>query len=507
MKLTKRNSTKGFSMVELIVVIAVLVVLTAVLVPSLLKYMENSRIESDNSSMNEVAHSIKLAMSDVDVFDEVRAQAVENNYLTFSDSNSIYGGATTDEEFWAPDGAGYAMTITFMQNESGDIVLADGVVNNVPALGGTTGDGRYINPAKQCKLSDMDKLYAKIKSTFGTTVSGQSATYSNSTYTIFVELEPVGEILRPNIYGEWNGTNLTPDCPQATPTGEKPSTTPPVNDNNGTQQTQPTQPTTPSPSQPNNGGSGGTTTPTQPSAPEEEVARIPAGGVYYVGVTTTQTGDYTGYSAKYVEGDPFPTAQQGDIYVYGDYEYRYNMNITSFETLEWARTPHIKGWGARVLNTSKSSYSPIVSTIHKTSVTSMNGTYACCSNLVGAPVIPDSIEYMYAAFYQCKKLVTAPVLPAQLKTLTMTFQECTNLQTAPAVPSTVTNLTYAFRDCTSLTGIVEINSNTENRTAVMQRVNFVKQNITLTGTSLYLDEIGQTGLNYCANCNGTCHEN
>lgn len=47
--------------------------------------------------------------------------------------------------------------------------------------------------------------------------------------------------------------------------------------------------------------------------------------MYYVGVTSTTIGDYTGATAVYEAGDAFPeTVSDGDVYVYGDYEYRYN---------------------------------------------------------------------------------------------------------------------------------------------------------------------------------------
>ena len=38
-------------------------------------------------------------------------------------------------------------------------------------------------------------------------------------------------------------------------------------------------------------------------------------------------------------------------------------------------------------------------------------------------------------------------------------------------------------------------------------VDFAKQNITLTGSATILDALGETGLNYCATCNGTCQNN
>ena len=65
-----KNNKKGFSLVELIVVIAIMAVLMAILVPSLLRNVERSRMQRDDSAMSEVVESVKLALCDFDTYDE-----------------------------------------------------------------------------------------------------------------------------------------------------------------------------------------------------------------------------------------------------------------------------------------------------------------------------------------------------------------------------------------------------------------------------------------------------
>ncbi len=60
----KKTDNKGFSLVELIIVIAIMAVLIAVLAPQFLRYVERSRIARDNSAIGEVATSIKAGMAD-----------------------------------------------------------------------------------------------------------------------------------------------------------------------------------------------------------------------------------------------------------------------------------------------------------------------------------------------------------------------------------------------------------------------------------------------------------
>ena len=59
--------------------------------------------------------------------------------------------------------------------------------------------------------------------------------------------------------------------------------------------------------------------------PTSHNTTIPSGAVYYSEMGVSNTGDYTNATAIYKKGDEFPELQNGDVYVYGDYEYRYNV--------------------------------------------------------------------------------------------------------------------------------------------------------------------------------------
>lgn len=63
----KKTNNKGFSLVELIVVIAIMAVLVGVLAPQFLRYVEKTRLQRDNSAISEIATSIKAAMAEEDV--------------------------------------------------------------------------------------------------------------------------------------------------------------------------------------------------------------------------------------------------------------------------------------------------------------------------------------------------------------------------------------------------------------------------------------------------------
>lgn len=66
-----RKKQKGFSLVELIVVIAVMAVLVVVLAPAYLRYVDKSRLQKDVSAIGEVIEAIKIAAAEESVSAEI----------------------------------------------------------------------------------------------------------------------------------------------------------------------------------------------------------------------------------------------------------------------------------------------------------------------------------------------------------------------------------------------------------------------------------------------------
>ena len=69
----KKMNNKGFSLVELIIVIAIMAILIAVLAPQFLRYVEKSRLQSDNSALGEVANAVKVAVANDLINKEISA--------------------------------------------------------------------------------------------------------------------------------------------------------------------------------------------------------------------------------------------------------------------------------------------------------------------------------------------------------------------------------------------------------------------------------------------------
>lgn len=178
---------------------------------------------------------------------------------------------------------------------------------------------------------------------------------------------------------------------------------------------------------------------------------IPYGGTYYVMATggdfETGKGDYSLAMETLAAGDEFPdTVNDGDVYVYGDYEYRYNYGYEG----EWFKC-YCDGWGATVVDNSKSSYSNMLQKINGENITNAIGTYRDCTRLKYSPAIPLTVIYMDGTYYGCTSLAEAPAIHNGVVSLASTFYDCSSIKEAPELPLSVTYIGQTFWGCTSLT--------------------------------------------------------
>jgi type IV pilus assembly protein PilA len=95
MKKVKINN-KGFSLVELIIVIAIMAILAAALAPQLIKYIDNSRKSTDVSTGQSIATAVSVALANEDAYDAALTKIAAATTYTYWVSD-CYSAATLDD--------------------------------------------------------------------------------------------------------------------------------------------------------------------------------------------------------------------------------------------------------------------------------------------------------------------------------------------------------------------------------------------------------------------------
>ena len=124
----KTTNNKGFSLIELIIVIAIMAVLVAIIAPNLTKYLGSSKKNTDKKNADELASQIQTCITDYET---------ENGYIgACSIAWSSTGASTTNATFQSMLNA--AITSSTASKE-----LNNSYASATVALKGSTGADGY----------------------------------------------------------------------------------------------------------------------------------------------------------------------------------------------------------------------------------------------------------------------------------------------------------------------------------------------------------------------------
>jgi len=105
-----KKDNKGFSLVELIIVIAIMAVLVGVLAPQFIKYVEQSRRSRDIQTAQEIREAVLAAIAD----GKITGSNTSVAYSTIS--NSVDTISSEPKTAGNPAGVGTGYTVTYNGN-------------------------------------------------------------------------------------------------------------------------------------------------------------------------------------------------------------------------------------------------------------------------------------------------------------------------------------------------------------------------------------------------------
>ena len=187
----KKMNNKGFSLVELIVVVLIMAIIAVALAPQVMKWVENSRVSTDCTNYESMIENLQLAISDKEVYKEISAEGVTGyTKVVIDDKKTAIDGCTA---------ASQSVAITTMPTHT---------ASGTPTA---TTICDFIN----WSLSKIDASWAKIAKKASGTVSGKDAADADQSnknfYEIKVEFGKQANVKRTGLSPETlkNGTDLS----------------------------------------------------------------------------------------------------------------------------------------------------------------------------------------------------------------------------------------------------------------------------------------------------------
>lgn len=93
-----KNNNKGFSLVELIIVIALMAILVGVVAPRLVSYLEKSRVSADSQTLNSIYKAVVYGICDPEVLDDPASKVFIDNLNTAKKLEDIPAGSALYKE-------------------------------------------------------------------------------------------------------------------------------------------------------------------------------------------------------------------------------------------------------------------------------------------------------------------------------------------------------------------------------------------------------------------------
>lgn len=165
----KKTNNKGFSLVELIIVIAIMAILAGAIAPALIRYIDKSRKSNDLSAAKTIKTAVETAMSNEDTYAAFTDTTATQPVLTLTPGGTAVA-AITDSGVWTN-------MPTDAENDAKTEIL-NNLSNSIPKI-------KYKKAADGTATGKPDTWYVQCS------VNGQVEVYlGNSSNTTLYQLVP-----------------------------------------------------------------------------------------------------------------------------------------------------------------------------------------------------------------------------------------------------------------------------------------------------------------------------
>lgn len=137
----KTTDNKGFSLIELIIVIAIMAVLVAIIAPNLTKYLSSSKKNTDKKNSDEIVATLKTCITDYEM-DNGDLIATAGDTLTVAwaksglqttgntDFDAIVNAAIDAEKTESKQSSGTYASATIKREDSGTYTITESNLNS-----------------------------------------------------------------------------------------------------------------------------------------------------------------------------------------------------------------------------------------------------------------------------------------------------------------------------------------------------------------------------------------